>query len=535
MKTTFFNPIIESQINKYLDNGKDFINEEEIFYYLEKENGDDYQKLKHILQKSLEIKTLAPDETAFLLNVKNPEYWEEIFHTATLVKKKVYDNRIVTFAPLYCSNYCVNNCKYCGFRIDNKKEIRKKLSIDEVKKETAALINAGHKRLILVYGEHPESNIDYIVDTINAVYSVKIPASQHNKKVNKHLGINTKSNNLNNYSRISETFQPKKVESGKDNEIKGYNTIRRVNINSAPLSIEDLVKMKEAGIGTYQVFQETYHKNTYKKMHPSGIKANYRWRLYALHRAMDAGIDDVAVGALFGIYDWKFDVMGLLYHALDLEKKFNIGPHTVSFPRLMPAAGSEISKHSKYKVSDDDFKKLIAVLRLSIPYSGMIITAREPEYIRNEVIPLGITQTDASTKIGIGSYSKHENKQNEKLQQFLLGDTRSLEEVITFFAKQGIITSFCTAGYRCGRTGDKIMRLLRTGTEGKFCKLNAVLTFKEWLYDYASEETKKLCQPVIEKEINEIKNDPFFKNENLLNTFFEYLKKIDEGYRDIYI
>jgi len=307
--------------------------------------------------------------------------------------------------------------------------------------------------------------------------------------------------------------------------------IRRVNVNAPPMSVEKLKLLKQAGIGTYQVFQETYHHQTYKKVHPRGIKADYKWRLYALHRAMEAGIDDVAIGALFGLYDWKFEVMGLVYHTIDLEKHFNgIGPHTISFPRLEPAKNTLFIQQTEYKVSDEDFKKLIAVLRLSVPYTGLILTAREPAHLRREVISLGITQTDASTKIGIGAYSKNLEQQIPAEQQFLLGDTRSLDEVIGEFAEMGYITSFCTAGYRCGRTGERIMELLRKGKERWFCKLNAVLTFREWLDDYASPKTKEKGEKIIQKEIEEIKQ----KLPNIFPKFLKFYKRIQNGERDLY-
>ncbi len=485
--------IKQEEIDRYCNNGKDFIDDELIKKQIRENTNPDKAKIRDIIKKAVSIQTLSPEETACLLNVLDNDLWEEIFEAGAKIKKKVYDNRIVTFAPLYCSNLCVNNCLYCGFRKDNIKEERRILSLEEVKHEAEHLIRAGHKRLILVYGEHPQTDVNYIVDTIKTIYETRV-----------------------------------KIK-------KDYGQIRRVNINCAPMCISDMKRILEAKIGTYQVFQETYHHNTYKTVHPSGIKNNYRWRLYALHRAMEAGIDDLAIGALFGLYDWRFEVMGLLYHAIDMEEKFNIGPHTISFPRLTPAMGSCFHRESKYHVSDEDFKKLVAVIRLSVPYTGMIITARESAEIRRNVIPVGCTQTDASTKIGIGAYSEQYTKQEKQRQQFMLGDTRSLDEVIREFAQMGIITSFCTAGYRCGRTGDKIMQLLKTGKEGKFCKLNAVLTFREWLDDFATDETIILGEKVIHNEIEEIKKDPFYRNHKLVDTLEGYYQKIAHGERDLYI
>ena len=337
--------INETEVRKFAGD-RDFIDDERIETILAENRKPEKRRVRDIIQKSLAIERLNPDETAALLNVEDRQLLDEIFKAAGEVKKKVYDNRIVTFAPLYLSNYCVNSCLYCGFRKENTKEKRRRLSAGEVRKETEALVQTGHKRLIVVYGEHPLSDIDYICETIQTIYSVK----------------------------------------------NGNGEIRRVNVNASPMSIEKLKMLKEAGIGTYQVFQETYHHETYKKVHPAGIKSNYQWRLYALHRAQEAGIDDVAIGALFGLYDWRFEVMGLVYHTIDLEKHFGgIGPHTISFPRMEPAENAPLALNPPYKVSDDDFKKLIAVLRLSVPYTGMIITAREPAHIRRESLGLGIT------------------------------------------------------------------------------------------------------------------------------------------------
>jgi 2-iminoacetate synthase len=485
------NVIKPEEYEKYMKNGKDFIDDDEILEKLDKNNNPDEKRIRDIIDKALSIETLDPDETAALLNVKKDSLWEEIFEAASKIKRKVYDNRIVTFAPLYCSNFCVNNCLYCGFRRDNKEENRRRLTMEEVKKETEVLAGKiGHKRLIVVYGEDPRSDANYIADTIKAIYSVKVPTKN------------------------------------------GYGQIRRVNINAAPMSVSDLAMLKEVGIGTYQVFQETYHHKTYNIVHPKGtLKNNYQWRLYSMHRALEAGVDDVAIGALFGLYDWKFEVMGLLYHARELERVFDgVGPHTVSFPRLMPASNSPFVQETKYKVSDENFKKLVAVLRLSIPYTGMIITARESAKIRRELIPIGCTQTDASTRIGIGAYEESYSKQEEERQQFILGDTRTLDELIRELAEAGYITSFCTAGYRCGRTGERIMKLLRTGREGQFCKLNAILTFREWLDDFASEETKKVGEELIKKELSEVKS----KIPTIYDELLKYYERIRNGERDLY-
>jgi 2-iminoacetate synthase len=487
------NAIKQEEIDCYLEKGRDFIDDEKVKGLLKNQTNPGPGEIKAIIEKSLAIETLLPEETAALLRVKDEDLWQLIFETAARIKKKVYDNRIVTFAPLYCSNLCVNNCAYCGFRQENSVIKRRRLGIEEIRKETEVLAGRlGHKRLIVVCGEHPSSGADYIAQTMREIYSVKV-------KVRNGMG-----------------------------------EIRRINVNAAPMSVEDLKKIKEAGIGTYQVFQETYHRDTYSKVHqPWTIKGNYRWRLYSLHRAMEAGIDDVAIGALFGLYDWRFEALGMVCHAGDLEKKFGVGPHTISFPRIEPAANTPFTDQTGHRVSDEDFRRLIAVLRLSIPYAGMIVTCRErPELIR-QVIPM-CTQRDASSRIGIGAYSDRYDEQEGKRQQFILGDTRSLDEVIRELAAMGYITSFCTAGYRCGRTGDNIMSLLKTGKEGCLCKLNAVLTFQEWLEDFASPETKRIGEEIITKELEEVKKRiPLDFSQGVYEKFIHYLGQIKQGERDL--
>ena len=478
------------QVEKYMSDGKDFINDELIVQALQRNKNPDPQRVRDILAQSMTIEALNLDDTAALLNVEDGGLLEEMRQTALKVKLKVYDNRIVTFAPLYMGNECVNNCLYCGFRRDNKTAKRKVLSMDEIRQETEVLAGRiGHKRLIVVYGEHPETDIDYMTESLKTIYDVKVKTK------------------------------------------KGFGQIRRVNVNAAPMSVEDLRKLHEAGIGTYQVFQETYHHDTYCKLHPANtVKGNYVWRLYTMHRAFEAGIDDVGLGALFGLYDWRFEVMGLVAHAHELEKHFGIGPHTISFPRLEPADNAPLTTRSAYRVNDEDFKKLMVVIRLSVPYTGMIITARETPAMRRQAFLFGCTQTDASTRIGIGAYSRELSEQEKNRQQFLLGDTRSLDEVIREYAEMGYITSFCTAGYRCGRTGECIMNLLKTGQEGVFCKLNAILTFREWLDDFASDETKAVGERVIQKEMEEVKE----KAPKFYPKLIEQYEKIKTGARDLY-
>lgn len=485
-------------MEKYLGaDGKDFIPDDKIEESLQNNNtytqAADKVKVREIIAKSLAIQTLLPEDAAVLLNVKDPELWSEMEAAAGAIKRAVYDNRIVTFAPLYLSTTCVNNCLYCGLRTGNDSVSRGTLTLDEVRSEVYVLAGQiGHKRLVVVYGEHPESDADYIASTIETVYSVNA-----------------------------------KIKGGDKSAC-----IRRVNVNASPLSIEELAMLDKVGIGTYQVFQETYHKKTYGAVHPApGPKSNYLWRLYCMHRAIEAGVDDVGIGALFGLYDWKFEVMGLLHHAIELERRFGVGPHTISFPRLEPAENTPFVQRSKYIVKDEDFRKAITVIRLAVPYAGMILTARENAQMRKSLIHLGITQTDASSKIGLGAYNRVKEKLQESTrQQFILGDTRSLDDVVKELALMGYITSFCTAGYRCGRTGECIMDSLRTGAEGKLCKLNAVITFREWLDDFASPETKELGEKIIRKEIEDVK----IKVPKIFDTFIDYYNRTSGGERDLY-
>lgn len=483
---------------KYLVDGRDFVDEEAIGRTLAAARPDP-KRVREIIAKSEAVETLLPEETAALLNVEDPALLEEMYAAAARIKKKVYDNRVVMFAPLYCADFCVNNCVYCGFRSSNGAIKRRRLTIDEVKEEVKVLAGRiGHKRLIMVYGEDPSTGADYIAETMRAAYSVKVP-------------------------------------------VKGrFGEIRRINLNAAPMEMADYRKVKAAGIGTFQVFQETYHKKTYAAMHPANtIKGDYQWRLYSLHRAQAAGIDDVAIGALFGLYDWKFEVMGLLAHARDLERCFGVGPHTVSFPRIQPAENTPFALRTGHEVGDAEFKRLVCVTRLSIPYAGMIISCREKPAMFKELMPM-CTQRDASSRVGIGAYKESEERhegfgsQKGEKQQFFLGDTSSLDEAVRALAKMGYITSFCTAGYRCGRTGDHIMKMLRSGREGRFCKLNAVLTFREWLDDFASPETKAVGEELIRKEIAEIKaRMPGEFTEEMFRTMNDYYRRIGSGERDL--
>ncbi|WP_213974515.1 [FeFe] hydrogenase H-cluster radical SAM maturase HydG [Tepidanaerobacter acetatoxydans] len=466
---------------------QDFIDDEKIIRLLDEGKDTEKSEIREIFAKSKEKNRLEPEEAAKLLQIEDKDLLEEMFSLARQIKEDVYGNRIVFFAPLYIGNNCINNCLYCGFRRDNKSIVRKTLTMDELRDEIIALENSGQKRLILVYGEHPMYDADFIVETIKTTYETKT----------------------------------------------GNGEIRRVNINAAPMDVEGYRKLKDAGIGTFQIFQETYHHETYAKIHPKGdMKSDYQWRLYGLDRALEAGIDDVGIGALFGLYDWKFEVMGLLYHAIHLEETFGgIGPHTISFPRLEPALDTPFVQQTKYKVSDDDFKKLVAIIRLSVPYTGMILTARESPEVRRQVIPLGVSQIDAGSRIGIGGYAEAANGYIPEKEQFHLGDIRSLDEVVREICSFGCIPSFCTAGYRAGRTGDHFMSLAKPGFVHNYCMPNAVLTFKEYLLDYASEETRAVGEAAIQKQL-----EAFEKESPARRKYVEdKLKLIEQGQRDVYV
>ncbi len=439
------------------------------------------EKVREVLQKALSKNRLSLEETAVLVNTDDPLLVDEIKEAARRLKKEVYGERIVLFAPLYVGNYCVNNCKYCGFAASNRKALRKTLSNDELIKNVEALEENGQKRLILVYGEHPSYSPEYIAETVKIVYNVK----------------------------------------------KGNGEIRRVNINAAPLDIEGFRTVKEAGIGTYQIFQETYHDETYRKYHTGGHKRDYDNRLTSLDRAQEAGLDDVGIGVLFGLYNWRFEVLALVRHANHLEACYNVGPHTISFPRLQYASEYEITP--EWLVSDDDFTKLVAILRLAVPYTGLILTAREPENIRREVLQYGVSQIDAGTKLEIGAYTEEqEHQQNPDKEQFLINDNRSLREVIDELLSEGYIPSFCTACYRKGRTGEHFMEFSVPGFIKRYCTPNALLTLAEFLEDYAPKSTAEKGWELINKNL-EKEIDPKFKPEVM-----KRLEKIKAGERDLY-
>ncbi|HRW21535.1 MAG TPA: [FeFe] hydrogenase H-cluster radical SAM maturase HydG [Bacteroidales bacterium] len=458
-----------------------FIDPEEIWGYIESTKNPSVEEVNQIIDKSLNKQRLNLREVAVLINADSPDLVERIKNGARELKEKVYGNRIVLFAPLYIGNKCMNNCLYCGFRTSNQEAIRRTLSDDEIIKEIEALEDNGQKRLILVYGEHKHYNAEYIAHTVKLAYNVK----------------------------------------------KGNGEIRRVNINAAPLDTEGFRTVHAAGIGTYQIFQETYHPETYNKYHVSGPKSNFEYRLTSLDRAQEAGIDDVGIGALFGLYDWRYEVLALVRHTNHFEACYNVGPHTISFPRIKDASGLAID--DKYLVNDEDFTKIVAILRLAVPYTGMILTARESAQVRDEVISFGVSQIDGGTKLELGAYSASLNeKQNLNKEQFAINDNRSLNEIIDELISKGFLPSFCTACYRLGRTGEHFMEFSVPGFIKRYCTPNAILTLTEYIVDYAPEETAKKAWKLIEKEIEELKD---FRNVDELRKRVEMIKN---GKRDLY-
>jgi len=466
------NFVVQPEIDRFLPGGRHFIDDAEICRLIAETDGveADPVRVREIIAKSESTcETLTPAETAVLMQVTDQGLFDEMRAAAGRIKRKVYDNRIVVFAPLYMSNICVNGCRYCGFRSGNAEQKRRVLTMDELKEEIDVLAGRiGHKRLIAVYGEHPTTSTEYIAETIETCYARQVKAPRSGASVG----------------------------------------IRRVNVNAAPLPIADLRVLKSVGIGTFQVFQETYNRRLYEQMHPQwSVKGNYDWRTTCFHRCLEAGVDDVGLGVLYGLCDWRYELLATVMHARDLERWFNIGPHTLSFPRLEPASGTKVPEESPWLIDDATFERIVTIARLAVPYTGIIITARESAASRNRLVGHGMTQLDCSSNIAIKGYSdfEHESHQEKDRQQFLLGDTRTLDEMVRHLASSGIITSFCTAGYRCGRTGGCIMDALKTGREGKFCKINAVLTFREWLDDFASDETRAIGGALIDKELAAIK------------------------------
>ena len=442
-------------------------------------NKNNASLIDSIIAKAKERKGLSHREAAVLLDCELDEKNQEIFALAEQIKKDFYGNRIVMFAPLYLSNYCINGCVYCPYHSVNKNITRKKLTQDEIRSEVIALQDMGHKRLALEAGEDPVNNpLDYILESIKTIYSIK------------HKN----------------------------------GAIRRVNVNIAATSVENYRKLHEAGIGTYILFQETYHKESYERLHPTGPKSNYAYHTEAMDRAMQGGIDDVGLGVLFGLELYRYEFTGLLMHAEHLEAVHGVGPHTISVPRICPADDIDPNAFNN-SINDDIFAKLVACIRISVPYTGMIVSTRESQKSRERVLHLGISQISGGSRTSVGGYAAPE-PEAENSAQFDVSDTRSLDEVVAWLMEIGYLPSFCTACYRQGRTGDRFMSLCKSGQIQNCCHPNALLTLREYLDDYAKEDTKKLGSAIIDRELLHI------PNEKARESCASYLHSIDNGKRD---
>jgi 2-iminoacetate synthase len=460
-----------------------YINEEKINNLLADFGNFDSKKIDGILDKARSLKRLTLDESAALLMVREPEYIQKIFHAASFVKEAIYGKRVVLFAPLYISNLCVNNCLYCGFKSDNGKIKRKALTDSEITVQVEWLLKRGHKRILVVCGEAAPGglkNIDYYVQAVNAVYKACV----------------------------------------------GKNRIKRVNVNCAPLSVDEFKQLKATGIGTFQIFQETYHDQTYRLMHPSGPKSDPDNRISAPDRAFSAGIDDIGIGALYGLYDWRFETLGLLSHVEHMEEEFNVGPHTISVPRMEPAEGSQLSFNPPNKISDEDFKKVVAVLRLSVPYTGIIMSTRESAVMRDALLSLGVSQVSAESSTSPGGYSDH--REASAGSQFSLGDNRTIDEIVASLISHGYIPSFCAACYRKERTGEAFMKMAKPGTIKGKCSLNALVTLKEYIDDFASLPVKEAGNKLIDKFRNELSAN----DQKLLG---HLLGHVEKGVRDEFV
>lgn len=462
----------------------EFINHEEIMKTLEysSQNKNNKELIEGILEKANRCNGLSHREAAVLLECEDENLIKKMFTLAEDIKKRLYGNRIVMFAPLYLSNYCINGCVYCPYHLKNKNIARKKLTQEEIKKEVIALQDLGHKRLALEAGEDPKMNpIEYILECIDTIYSIK------------HKN----------------------------------GAIRRVNVNIAATTVENYRKLKDAGIGTYILFQETYNKESYERLHPTGPKSDYAYHTEAMDRAMEGGIDDVGLGVLYGLNTYKYDFVGILMHAEHLEAKFGVGPHTISVPRIRPADDINPDDFPD-GVPDDVFQKIVAVLRIAVPYTGMIVSTRESQETREKVLHLGVSQISGASCTSVGGYANRIDgkKEEANTSQFDIDDDRTLDEVVNWLLEMGYIPSFCTACYREGRTGDRFMKLVKSGQISNCCQPNALFTLKEYLEDYATEETKKKGEQLINKEVEKI------ENENVKKVVKEYLSDLQEGKRD---
>lgn len=439
-------------------------------------------RIREVLAHARELHGLDADEVSALTQVSDPELLGELFAAARYVKETIYGKRLVLFAPLYVSNLCRNDCLYCAFRARNTELRRRALTQEEIAREVKMLVEQGHKRILLVAGEsYPQEGFSYVLKSIETIYATR----------------------------------------------SGKGEIRRVNVNVAPLSLEEFKALKATGIGTYQLFQETYHRPTYMQVHVAGKKRDYEWRISAMDRAMQAEIDDVGIGVLFGLYDWRYEVLALMQHIRHLEQRFGVGPHTISVPRLEPALGADLSAQPPMPVSDVDFRKLVAIVRLAVPYTGIIMSTRETANIRRETFALGVSQISAGSRTNPGGYADdHDNPAEES--QFSLGDHRGLDEVVRDVASLGYIPSFCTGCYRLGRTGQDFMDLAKPGDIKTHCDPNGLSTFQEYLEDYATPETREIGDRLITEALTTM--DPKIRkvSERLLT-------KVRAGQRDVFV
>jgi len=460
-----------------------YINEEKINNLLIDATKVDTYKLDAILGKAKSLQRLTLEESAALLSVKDPAYIQKIFKAASFVKDTIYGRRVVLFAPLYISNLCANSCLYCAFKSDNPLIKRKALTVAEINTQIEWLLKRGHKRILMVCGEEApggKTNIDYYLEAVKAIYAAQV----------------------------------------------GKNKIKRVNVNCAPLSVDEFRQLKASGIGTYQIFQETYHQGTYLRMHPKGPKCDPDNRIDAVDRAFAAGIDDIGIGALYGLYDWRFETLGLLSHVEHMEKKFKVGPHTISVPRIEPAEGAELSFNPPYKISDEEFKKVVAILRLSVPYTGIIMSTRENAEMRDSLLSLGVSQISAESNTSPGGYSASNSEQAGG--QFSLGDHRSIDQIVGALIAHDYIPSFCAACYRMERTGETFMQLAKPGTIKGKCSMNALVTLKEYLDDFASVAVRDAGYKMITRYFKQL--DPLEQEKLKL-----FLSHVDSGIRDEYV
>lgn len=460
---------------------EEFINHEEILASIQyaQENKNNRELIRTLLTRAEDLKGLSHREALVLLECEEPDLVEEMFHLARKIKQRFYGNRIVMFAPLYLSNYCINGCTYCPYHSKNRHIARKKLTQEEIRREVIALQDMGHKRLALETGEDPVHNpIEYVLESIETIYGI------HHKN----------------------------------------GAIRRVNVNIAATTVENYSRLKEAGIGTYILFQETYHKENYEKLHPTGPKHDYAWHTEAMDRAMEAGIDDVGIGVLFGLNHYRYDFTGLLMHGEHLEARFGVGPHTISVPRIRNADDIDASAFED-AISDELFARIVAVIRIAVPYTGMIISTRESKATREKVLELGVSQISGGSRTSVGGYAQEEPEE-ENSAQFDVSDTRTLDQVVSWLLDLGMIPSFCTACYREGRTGDRFMSLCKSGQIQNCCLPNALMTLKEYLVDYASPDTKEKGLALIQKELANIPKD------KVREIVKERLAEIEKGNRD---